>query len=565
LDWALQRAAAGQRDEAAAAAAGVIRARGYGDLLGWARDARADASDVNVLPSAAADRRIYELPTSLVVAGDGIRCKLATDHPRLGAPLPTDEPVTPLEVFSPDAVTVLAAEEPAQTETFMMSIQGVSEDEFEDVILPLSRVPGANALVCAGLLLASLVQPMEFLEWIGSDVYQLPRSGTPNRPETTTVLPQPGSPGPAGPVRYMIFSDIHRDASLDATMAIDHFGRNVAQYQRILDWCDAQGYTVIENGDCEELWYVPTFGAGRVPVRDRLVDIVQRHPGVYGRLSALEAQGRYFRSIGNHDSYLWEDLATRTWRAQVGFPDIHGAFVIPQCKTLDDFLPPIFIGLSSAPYTNLADMLVIHGHQFDFWNCDEHNWLGKFITNAVGVPFDALDDGLFQYQGIDRQGNVLLRFSDLLDEFEPWAEWPARPTARSWAQALEGRSLDENLTKDSIFFSETLVAAVGVTMTSGGGLGSLWVQTCLGHTHNPQIRPDVPYVDRLLNEWLGDQLGVDLPTGLLNLRSRYINSGNVGWWEGVIWAIEIREAGDASLVYWADEDARPVRMRWEVD
>ena len=36
-------------------------------------------------------------------------------------------------------------------ETFAMSIQGISESEFEDTILPLSRIPGVNALIFAGL------------------------------------------------------------------------------------------------------------------------------------------------------------------------------------------------------------------------------------------------------------------------------------------------------------------------------------------------------------------------------------------------------------------------------
>jgi hypothetical protein len=397
----------------------VIRAKGYGDLLAWARDEQAGGPDLNVLADSPANPRVHELPASLVVAGDGIRYKLATDHPRIGSPVPTDHAVTPLEVFNPDAITVLQAEEPRQTETYMMSIQGVTDTEFEPFILPLTRIPGANALVFAGLLLASLVEPMEFVRWIGADVYQLPRSRTPNRPENTTPLPAPGKPGPAGRVRYMIFSDIHRDSSQDAAMAIDHFGRNVSQYERILDWCSAQGYTVIENGDCEDLWYVPTFGASRLRPRQRMEDIVQRHPGVYARLAQLEQQGRHFRSIGNHDSYLWEDTATRTWYQQGPFPQLNAAFVIPECKSLDDFWPLINVGLRSTPYRDRKDMLVIHGHQFDFWNCDEHNWLGKFITNAVGVPFDALDDALFQYQGIDRQGNVLLRFSDLLAQYEP--------------------------------------------------------------------------------------------------------------------------------------------------
>src|SRR5205814_9472072 len=114
----------------------------------------------------------------------------------------------------------------------------------------------------------------------------------------------------------------------------------------------------IENGDCEELWYEPTFDpALRQTKLARLTDIVQLHQPTYQMLAGLKAQQRYFRSIGNHDSYLWEDAAILAWRQNPanGFPDLHGGFIIKQCKTMQDMCP--HIGLRAQDYTQFTDML----------------------------------------------------------------------------------------------------------------------------------------------------------------------------------------------------------------
>ena len=61
---------------------------------------------------------------------------------------------------------------------------------------------------------------------------------------------------------------------------------------RALEWCDANGYTVLEHGDCEELWYVPTFDpAQRQPKLDRLMDIVQLHAAVYASWQTSKQEG----------------------------------------------------------------------------------------------------------------------------------------------------------------------------------------------------------------------------------------------------------------------------------
>ena len=559
LDWALERCDDPvHHDSAAAAATAVIRDRGYRPLLALADrepgpGVRAGPTGPGLHPD------LFVVPREAFLLAAGTKRRFAHDYPyldrALGA-LPFDHAA----LFRPETVVALAHER-----SFLTMLGQATDDEFENSILPLSRVPGLNVLVLAGLLVQELLDPMEVLSWIGADIHNLPRSPRANRPEDIQQLHEPGTVVHHRPVKYMIFSDVHRDAPQDLTFRIGHFSDNEDMFLRALEWCDTNGYTVLEHGDCEELWYVPTFDpAQRQPKLDRLIDIVQLHAAVYAKLADLEARGRYYRCIGNHDSYLWEDPAIVAWRAANPFPAIHGGFIIPQCKTMDDILQP-HLGLNPDNYHTRADMLTMHGHQFDFWNCDEHNRLGKFITNAVAVPPDAFDNVVYDYYGIDYLGHPLIKFWDVLTSVPPWYEWPPEDVAREWAQQIENRLYSDNLTQDSIIFSETFAALMGYLMRSGP-LSPLnfSVMLCIGHTHNPQCRPWIPFFERF-NPWRDDELfGIPVYRNLFALKTRYLSSGTTAWWQHIVWAIEITEQGQPRMVYWSEEDTEPIYMEWEL-
>src|SRR5436190_7379697 len=300
LAWAAARADhPTEAPAAAAAAAGILRERGYAPLVKWASAADNAPAVRAVTPPAGIHADLFAVPRRPYLLGQAIRRKFAHDYPYTA---PALEPLTPLggdrTAFRPELVPALSQEVELQQYMLQMTPQ-----EYEDVILPLSRVPGLNALVLAALLLDEILDPMEILNWIGANIYQLPRAGTPDRPEDIMTLDEPGKPnGRPGGVKYMLFSDIHRDGQQDQTFRIEHFARNEALYLRALQYCDNNGYVVIENGDCEELWYEPTFDpALRQTKLARLTDIVQLHQPTYQMLAGLKAQQRYFRSIGNHD------------------------------------------------------------------------------------------------------------------------------------------------------------------------------------------------------------------------------------------------------------------------
>jgi hypothetical protein len=553
LTWA-----GGESDDVesrAAAVTAVLRDDGYAHAFGWAQEGGEEEDVVRTLPAPPGlNPDLFAVPRRIAVLGEGIRRRFATEFPEAAGALRALMPASDSDLFRPEVIPALAREQA------LLAVLGDADDErFEQVILPLSRVLGANVLVLAGLLVNELADPMEVLDWIGADASALPRRGVPHRPETIVPLP-----APAKGRGYMIFSDIHREPEIDVEFRIDHFTRNRELYMRALDWCWDQGYTVIENGDCEELWFEPTFHpARRLSKRDRLERIVTAHQPVYDLLAKFAKAKRYRRSIGNHDSYLWEDADVRAWCEANGFPATEGGFVVEAVKTLDDMWP--HIGLDPRKYSQTQSMLLVHGHQYDFWNCDEHNRLGKFIANAVGVLVDALDDLIYDWRGVDMGGHPLVEFWDVLAPITPFDNWPPREIARTWAEAIEQRRPMENLTQDSIMFSETFAAVMAMLMRSGPRFPDDWsVLLCLGHTHNPQSRPWVPYLGRLNPFRTIEIFGLRPLENFLWPKTRYLNSGTVGWWENLIWAIQITEDGQPRLVYWSGEDREPVTMDWEL-
>jgi hypothetical protein len=552
LSWA--RDDADDLDNRAASVTAVLRDGGYEPAFAWAEEGDEDA--VRTVPAPPGlDPDLFAVPRRIAVLGAGIRRRFLAEFPETAGALSALMPASDADLFRPEVIPALAREQ-----ALLAALGDASDERFEDVILPLSRVLGANVLVLAGLLVNELTDPMEVLDWIGADVTALPRRGVAHRPETIVPLPPPAK----DKVRYMIFSDIHREPEIDAEFRIDHFKRNRELYLRVLDWCWDRGYTVIENGDCEELWFEPTFDpARRLSKRDRLERIVTAHQPVYDLLATFAKAKRYRRSIGNHDSYLWEDADVRAWCEANAFPAVDGGFVIPGVKTLDDMWP--HIGLDPKKYSKTQAMLAIHGHQYDFWNCDEHNRLGKFIANAVGVLVDALDSVIYDWRGVDMNGHPLVEFWDVLAPITPFDNWPPREIARTWAEAIEQRRPLENLTQDSIMYSETFAAVMAMLMRSGPRFPEDWsVLLCVGHTHNPQSRPWVPYLAKLNPLRSLEVFGMRPFENFLWPKTLYLNSGTVGWWENLIWAIEVTEDAQPRLVYWSGEDREPVTMDWEL-
>lgn len=446
------------------------------------------------------------------------------------------------------------------------------EDAAAAILAQLAGVPGAFAALLPALIDIAVSIPMRVFTWIGTDIEQLPN---------VKVLPAPEVKGP-----YMIFSDLHRDHRRDEVQPnvfdVSHFRQNAALYARALRYCRDAGYTVIENGDCEELWYL-LFGT--VTQSERANAITGEHAEVYDLLAELHGCDRYYRTRGNHDNWwalragrtgpldtairrtsphpltVWEGLIIEDVRSMQLAPPFTNPFQ-PAGDTLAFLLDYLPVGLSPLRYEARLPMFVLHGHQVDFWNCDEHHFLGLFITNAVGVPADGVDALPYYLKGLDFNGNPVLRFSSLLENRSPWDNWLPDDVAVPAARRIETMRETDRRLQDTVMFSESLAASLSFLLDYDPGPDPDFcespmprVQIAMGHTHNPQSRP---YLNL-----------THVPPGtakqvLETVKLPYYNSGTGGWWEDIIWALEITRDGQPRLVYWDAESCEPHVMTWEL-
>ncbi len=355
--------------------------------------------------------------------------------------------------------------------------------------------------------------------------------------------------------KYLIFSDIHRDSKADwkpdfETGAIDHFKSNAELYLQCLKYADANNYTVIEGGDCEELWFVgdsyPQTG-GKLDPAKKIKETFDTYPAVFDQLADMHGRERYFRVQGNHDSYIKEPatfdaLKTRMERGNNIRFKVYDACIINGVKTMMDHsildklvdlavaatdlkatalanaLAKGWLGMDSNDYKDRCRFLICHGHQFDFWNCPENEMLGMMIANAVGVTADTKMDPLLDARGIALQGNPFIQFDDVFASLPVFNSWPTRSPSIKFAHEMQHRNNASRLVTDDIMFSETvptLWAALGLSLNhiddngvvrtpaqtraevqllTPGGIKTYverhnFNHVCLGHTHNPHSQP----------------------------------------------------------------------------
>ncbi|RYZ30485.1 MAG: hypothetical protein EOO10_02650 [Chitinophagaceae bacterium] len=433
--------------------------------------------------------------------------------------------------------------------------------------------------------------------------------------------------------KFLIFSDVHRDAVSDKLNyfefgAIEHFLNNQTLYAQILDWATANDYTVIENGDCEELWFIRDFET-HAGYEKKLEEILATHQLVYEKLVQLHKQRRYFRTYGNHDSQLRTrqigDVLKRRFEVagapvfkifdyliidgvktmgDRGFGDLLSDIAQPTDRKKDSILGKLAagrIGYDSSPYEERKPLIVTHGHQWDFWNCDENNLLGKILANTGGVWADMLNDPFLDLGGIAFSGAPMIDLEKFLAEPPVFNNFLSYTTAAEFAHTIQHQYDKLRLLNDDLFYSETLPALASLLFmpldlkkleTNGtvrttrwrdslqnGNAGNifnhLFNQLAIGHTHFPHSRPYFDMEGMLLGsplqeilqglrQWVGDKFFGFQPS--LNLRSQLYNSGTSGWMEGVIWALEVDETGQARLIYWTKDTKldHPQTMDWEL-
>jgi len=460
----------------------------------------------------------------------------------------------------------------------------LNDETEQEIWMHLAKIPGMLFVFLSQMLLKAVVTPMRVFQWIGKDIKTIEQK------DRKLAIKELDPPDEKKGCKYVIISDIHRDVPEDDVVDehffdLSHFSKHRDLFIRLLEYYRDRGYTVIENGDCEELWVVPSVRKNK-GVRARAERIIAPdgpHHRVYEILAELHRQGRYFRTRGNHDDFWTLNEENTALLRDTWFKDgpefcIWDLLIIPQVLTMqDDYLGVIKkiirakrdkteidvkeladllpIGLSPRRYRERKPLVILHGHQIDFWNCDEHSFLGKTLANSIGIIADGISTFPYHLRGIDLNGNPLVKFSDLMAKVPQVENWLPEDRALRLSRRIE-QSEEDRLIQDSIYFSETLAAALSLALRDPGQHGIQEVQIMMGHTHWPQSRPElhlgtlnIPDTDKTIP---------------LRLPTPYYNTGTCGWWEGVLWGIEITGFGQPKLFYWDKRSQAPNFMPWEL-
>lgn len=185
--------------------------------------------------------------------------------------------------------------------------------------------------------------------------------------------------------RFVFVSDCHRGSGGWA----DDFSHNNMIFLHAIQHYLERGFTLVEAGDGEELW------------QNSFEDIHWAYGSVYSRMGSFHAEGRLMKIWGNHDN---------AWRSSRTFAR---SFLPALWRKSDGRLHPLLAGLdppaspaagapsrSSEPAHPIlaplearegvvlrhgptgADILVIHGHQGEFWS--ESVWmLSRFLVHSI--------------------------------------------------------------------------------------------------------------------------------------------------------------------------------------
>ncbi len=343
---------------------------------------------------------------------------------------------------------------------------------------------------------------------------------------TPTPLPAPGVTRLDGRQRWLITSDLHRCVP----GRIDWPSRQQTKelYALMLEHYAEEGWGLVENGDVEDFWMVggSTWGAvydiarfaGRIaaPIDDsiesgvlaeQLDRIVENNERTYRVIrEGFLADGRYHRTLGNHDEVLAEPAMAE--RLEEHLP---GARPVDTVLMVDPG-----VGREASQVVELDDVMgvVTHGHLTDSWNGPGYSPLGRAIT-WLGLALEDLPTPA---------GTELL------------------PDEEAVERLLTGRgrnrliSLDPRFGGNRRFDSldeERLFAALAADTPERE-----WPWMMFGHTHYPML-------------WPRDRSGTAV---------KYANSGS-GVLDGAVSALEWEPGGNdpVRLVLWRVEGGDLVR------
>lgn len=355
--------------------------------------------------------------------------------------------------------------------------------------------------------------------------------------------------------RYVIFSDLH--------MAFDgsrhDFFRTAGNrdlYEAILAEYFENDYTLIENGDIEELLiFEPTLAEAqarspmnwgtlnerrRVCRLAQLSKVIVTHRLLYEQIAeTFHSRGRYLRITGNHDADLHEDAYTHTLQTRYPGLQVYDQVILePQDVT--------------GHATGYPDFIIAHGHQFDkSCNPAYAGRIGEVISECLSWAFQGADRTWLWNDEVSAWATGAKPLNNLLVEDEPSAfKVKLDPQAVAADPAFWETVFNHNVAWE-YFEESTAGTALSREVLTGNEfmkfrhMNELVIRTqlaatfanasktpalVLGHSHEPRYKPAyyAPALTRTMS---------------------YYNTGSAGRFQNLIWGLEIVE-GEARLVGW---------------
>lgn len=156
----------------------------------------------------------------------------------------------------------------------------------------------------------------------------------------------------AASAKIIIFSDQHKGNKSWA----DDFSLNEKNYLAALQYYNAQGFTYINLGDCEELW------------KFQINDVLKYNQRAFEAEAAFYP-GRYFKTFGNHDM---------VWKSPIDVA-LHFSHLFDAKLTVYEGLLIKMKGLYR-PF----ELFCTHGHQGD--RMSDNNAVASFIIAHIWMP-----------------------------------------------------------------------------------------------------------------------------------------------------------------------------------
>ena len=396
--------------------------------------------------------------------------------------------------------------------------------------------------------------------------------------------------------KYVVVSDhhitnsAHRHAFFNGTGKFNRYqGPSNAQlYADLLEGYNDRQYTLIENGDVEELvifdpkqfpdemgrrrkMSLEQVKEARRPVRLRQLEMIladQKLQGWLRQLERFDGDGRLLRVAGNHDFDLQR-------------PDFFELFTsrFPHQKRIWDYV----LIADGDDAKGQARYAVLHGHQFDLVSNPSFGArFGETISETSGLWFQGADRVWTYEDGPSRWvsgGETVMNWlveddpgqsrrvrvpsggpsanSPPIRETSPVADGPLRKLIEgqifhhniAW-EYFKYRSVPKILAKEVLrkngrFFKFRHLDEehIRLRMLAKFPDATTRPTLILGHSH--EVRRDSYSIDHKIT-W-----------------PDYLNSGAAGRFENLIWAVEVVD-GEAFLVSWSRDSpaGQPVRREW---